>query len=202
MKHLNDLLWKLEGLHTVETVQKELNLTRQSTINLLSKLKKLGYVTVKGGGKQIRLYKITMTKQRPRSEGMWDILNKYSGMMLNPWYDHQVHGKYGPEGALIDAIKTRSFRITLAAVALYPHIKDWKRVWKLAKKHDVEQEVMALYELSRKYFRVKRIKKQRLSKLRTKHLVRDYKTKEHNEIYKKYRVHIPFRKKDMYKVIS
>ena len=123
----NEILWKLEGLQTVETVAEELNLTRQSAINLLSKLKKQGNVTVSGGGKQIRLYKITIRKQRERALGMFDIINKYSPMKLSPWYDHQVHGIYGPEEALIDAIQTKSFRAILASLRLFSHIKDWKK---------------------------------------------------------------------------
>ncbi len=78
IRNLNEILWKIEGLQTVETAAKELNLSRQSAINLLSKLKKMEYVTVSGGGKQKRLYKITMRKQRKRKPGMFDIINKYS----------------------------------------------------------------------------------------------------------------------------
>ncbi|MBI2137452.1 hypothetical protein HYU12_02950 [Candidatus Woesearchaeota archaeon] len=115
----DERLRKLEGLHTAETAARVSGLTRQSTLNLLSRLKKEGYVTVSGGGKQPRLYKITMRKQRPRSPGMFDIINKYSPMKLAPWYDHQVHGKYGPEEALVDAIQTQSFRVILASMRLY-----------------------------------------------------------------------------------
>jgi len=97
-----ELLWKLEGLHTVETAAEKLGITRQATLNLLCRLKKEQHVTVSGGGKIKRIYKITIRKQLPRVPGMFDIINKYSPhMKLNPWYDHQVHGRYGPEEALI-----------------------------------------------------------------------------------------------------
>ncbi len=203
-KNLNELLWKIEGLQTVETVANELDLTRQSTINLLSKLKKMGYVTVSGGGKQKRLYKITMRKQRERQAGMFDIINKYSPMKLNPWYDHQVHGMYGPEEALVDAIQTRSFRVILASLRLYSHIKDWKKLHKMAEEKNVWQEVMALYELARMYFRVKKIHiYPKIKDLKKKYLIRDYITYESDfkPITKKWKVHIPFRKNDLNKVI-
>src|SRR3989344_3521558 len=104
------LLYRLEGLQTVETVAREVGMTRQSALNLLTRLKRQGHVTVQGGGKRKRMYKITMRKQRKRDPGMFDILNKYSPMKLAPWYDHQVHGHYGPEEALVDAVQTGSFR--------------------------------------------------------------------------------------------
>ncbi|HLC67078.1 MAG TPA: hypothetical protein VJK52_05560, partial [Candidatus Nanoarchaeia archaeon] len=118
----DEILRKLEGLHTVETVMKTLNITRQSALNLLSRLKKQQHVTTSGGGKQVRFYKIMMRKQLPRVPGMFDIINKYSPhMKLAPWYDHQVHGPYGPEEALIDAIQTKSFRVILASLRLFNH---------------------------------------------------------------------------------
>lgn len=156
---IEEILGKLEGFQTVETASRELKMTRQSTINLLSKLKKQGNVTVSGGGKQPRLYKITIRKQRKRDLGMFDIINKYSPMKLNPWYDHQVHGAYGPEEALIDAIQTRSFRAILASLRLFQHIKDWKKVYYLSKKNNAWRKVCALYDIARIFFKVKKMPK-------------------------------------------
>ncbi len=203
IRNLNEILWKIEGLQTVETAAKELNLSRQSAINLLSRLKKMEYVTVSGGGKQKRLYKITMVKQRKRQPGMFDIINKYSPMKLNPWYDHQVYGEYGPEEALIDAIQTRSFRVILASLRLYGHIKDWKKLHKMATEKGVWQEVMALYELARMHFRVKKIYPYpKMKDFKKKHLIKDYITYETDfkPITKKWKVYIPFRKGDLDKV--
>jgi len=203
MRNLDEILWKLEGLHTIETVAKELNLSKQSAINLLSKLKKMEHVTVIGGGKQKRIYKITMRKQRKRQPGMFDIINKYSPMKLNPWYDHQVHGEYGPEEALVDAIQTRSFRVILASLRLYSHIKDWRKLFRIAKEEDVMQEVMALYELARMYFRVRKLPYPKIRVFKRKYLVRDYVTYEEDfkPITKKWKAYIPFRKKDLDKVV-
>ena len=133
----DDVLKTLEGLHTIETVAEALNIKNQSALNLISKLKKQGYVTTRGGYKQKRLYKIT--KQRKRDKGMFDIINKYSPMKLAPWYDHQVHGAYGPEEALIDALQTQSFRAILASMKLFNHITDWPKLYNLAKKKDCWQ---------------------------------------------------------------
>ncbi|MBW2990830.1 MarR family transcriptional regulator [Candidatus Woesearchaeota archaeon] len=199
-----DVLLKLEGLHTVETVAKTLNLTHQSALNLLSKLKKQGHVTTSGGGKKKRLYKITARKQRPREKGMFDIINKYSPMKLNPWYDHQVHGVYGPEEALIDAIQTKSFRVILASLRLFNHITNWAKLYKLAKEKSCWQKVGALYDLARMHFKVRRMpKKYTKTTSRKKHyLIGDYPTKEEKyiNISKKWNVELPFRKGDLRKV--
>ncbi|MFA4886654.1 MAG: helix-turn-helix domain-containing protein [Candidatus Nanoarchaeia archaeon] len=198
-------LKKIEGLQTIETAARSLNMSKQTTLNLLSKLKKEGYVTTTGGGRQKRIYKISLKKQRSRDPGMFDILNKYSPKMkLAPWFDHQVHGKYGPEEALIDAIKTKSFRVILVSLRLFSHIRDWKKVYRLAKENDCWQQVGALYEVARKYFRVKSMIERYIPKKKFKKkifLLERYKTKEKDfySIEKKWNVTIPFRKGDLLK---
>jgi hypothetical protein len=199
----DELLLKLEGLHTVETAAKALGIKKSSALNLLSKLKKEGCVTVSGGGKKKRLYKITARKQLPREPGMFDIINKYSPMKLNPWYDHQVHGIYGPEEALIDAIQTRSFRVILASLRLFNHIKDWAKLYKLAKEKGCWQKVGALYELARMHFKIKRMPKRYDKKAagRRYYLIGDYPTKEtkYINISRKWNVELPFKEGDLRK---
>lgn len=192
-----EILWKLEGLHTAETVTKALGITRQSALNLLSRLKKQGYVTTSGGGKQVRIYKITMRKQRPRVPGMFDIINRYSPMKLAPWYDHQVHGPYGPEEALIDAIQTKSFRVILASLRLFNHITDWTKLHRLAKEKDCWAKVGALYDVARLFFRVRQMPTfprtsashwQQLTQLRKKNFP---------SIANHWRIYIPFNSRDL-----
>ena len=199
MKDLDETLRKIEGLQTVEMVAEALNLSRQSALNLLSKLKKEGYVTVKGGGKLKRLYRVTMWKQRKREPGMFDIINKYSPMKINPWYEHQVHGAYGPEEALIDAIQTRNFRVILASLRLFSHIKDWKKLYRLAKEKDLWQEIGALHELSSLNFRVRKIPLYypTSKKIGWKQLTQLNNRDNFPEIQNKWHVYMPFNKKDM-----
>ena len=197
-----ELLRTLEGLHTVETAADTLHLTKQSTLNLLSRLKKQGYVTVSGGGKQKRLYKISMKKQRPRDPGMFDIINQYSPMKIVPWYDHQVHGRYGPEEALVDAIQTKSFRVILAGMRLFGHIKDWRKLYRLAQEKDCWQQVGALYDLARRFFRVQnRSKKWSIPLVQKWHTLTQLKKKNFPEISQKWKVFISFNSKDMEAII-
>src|SRR3989338_1651853 len=128
------MLKKIEGLQTVETIMEKLKIKRQSAINIVSRLRKQGYATTRGGGKKIRLYRITQTKQRKREIGMFDILNRYNqNFQLREWYDHQVHGKYTAEDAIVDAIQTGSFRAILATLRLFNHVTDWPRLYRLAR---------------------------------------------------------------------
>ena len=193
-----ELLRTLEGLHTVETAAETLHLTRQSALNLLCSLKKQGYVTVSGGGKQKRLYKISMKKQRHRDPGMFDIINKYSPMKVQPWYDHQVHGLYGPEEALVDAIQTKSFRVILASMRLFGHIKDWRKLHRLAKQHDCWQQVGALYDVVRRFVGVRTMTPQFSIPLVKKwHTLTQLKKKNFPEISQKWKVFISFNPQDM-----
>lgn len=202
----DEILWKLEGLHTVETVMRVLGITRQSVLNLLSRLKKQGYVTTSGGGKQVRLYKITMRKQRPRVPGMFDIINRYSPMKLAPWYDHQVHGQYGPEEALIDAIQTKSFRVILASLRLFNHITDWPKLYRLAREKDCWAKVGALHDIGQIFFRVRKLPVQyaKGNGQQQGFLTRTYETTEpvFLPIAQKWHVPIPFRWGDIDKVIT
>ena len=189
-----EVLYKLEGLQTIDTVMNILNIKRQSALNLLSKLKKQQHLTTKSQGHH-RIYKITMRKQRKRHPGMFDIVNKHSPhMKLNEWYDHQVHGKYTEEDALVDAIKTKSFRAILASLHLFKHIKDWKRLYKRAQENDCWQQVGALYEVAKLHYRVHRIPKNyTFNKSKTWKQITKLKNKNNfPEIQKRYKVYIPF----------
>ncbi len=196
------LLKTLEGLHTIETVMEALNLKRQSAINIISKLKKEGYVTTSGGPRK-HLYKITPYKQRPRRDGMFDLLNRYNkNFRLSPWYDHQVHGRYRVEDAILDAIDTKSFRAILATLRLFNHIKDWPYLYREAKKRESWQKVGALCDVGRAHFKMGRMPK---------HYSAPH-TKEWNQmtrlndrgnfppIAKKWKVFIPFNEHDVMEV--
>ena len=196
-----EMLRKIEGLQTVESVMGTLEIKRQSAVNLLSRLKKQGYITTMGGGKKIRLYKITQTKQRKRDRGMFDILNKYNqNFQLREWYDHQVHGKYTVEDAIVDAIETGSFRAILATLRLFNHITDWPRLYRLAKEKNSWQKVGALHDVSRAHYKARRIPSkyanikgayewQQLTQLKNRNNFPD--------IQKKWHVYIPFNEKDI-----
>lgn len=150
------VLRKIEGKQTIETVMKQISLSRASALNLLSRLRKKGYVRTEGGGKQKRIYTIS-TKKIQEGSGLFTLLNKYAKMKVVPSFVHVVHGLYTEENAFIDAIETKDFRILQAAVYLFGHIKDWTKLHKLAKKKHVETIVGALYDFARTVVRTRRM---------------------------------------------
>jgi hypothetical protein len=151
-----------EGKFTVETFAKQQGLSRQSSINLLSKLKKQGLVQTSGGGRQKRIYTISKT---PRKEpnGLFTVLNKYSPEKINPAFEHHIHGKYGPEHALVDGISIikgkKDVRLREAMLHLFRHVKDWKLLFDMAKKEDVVAELQELYSEARQKTRTRTMPK-------------------------------------------
>jgi predicted DNA-binding WGR domain protein len=145
-----------EGKYTIETFARANSLKRQSAINLLSKLKKQGFVETSGGGKQKRIYTIHKLAKR-KTNGFYDIVNKYSPEKLQPKFEHYVDGNYTIEQAIIDGIKIGDVRTLEATMHLFKHVTDWKRLFDIAKKYRLEKQVTDLYTKARKRVKCKRI---------------------------------------------
>jgi DNA-binding Lrp family transcriptional regulator len=143
---------------TVETLAESRGITRQAAINLLSKLKKRGYVSVSGGGRQKRIYTITKLPQNP-TNGFFDTVNKYADDKLVPQFMHYVHGRYAAEDAIIDGLLINDSRTREATKALFLHVTNWQRLFALARKKNLQTEVRDLYEQARKTQRVRRMPK-------------------------------------------
>lgn len=151
-----DLLKKLEGKHTVDTIMQATGLTKASALNYITQLKKQGYLKTSGGGRQKRIYTIS-TKQFTRGAGMFTILNKYAKNPVVPAFQHIVHGNYGPEHAFVDALLLKDFRILQQSLYILDHIKKWKLLHALAKKHNMEPIVGALYDFARITIKTRRM---------------------------------------------
>ena len=145
-----------QGKYTVETFAHKQNLSRQSAINALSRLKKQGYVEVSGGGRQKRIYTLSIVPKRP-TNGFYDIVNRYSPEKLVPGFQHRVIGRYTVEHAIIDGIRIGDVRTLEATMHLFRHVKDWKRLMEMAKKHGCVNEVHALYNKAKGSIRVRRM---------------------------------------------
>lgn len=145
-----------EGKYTVEKFAKENNLSRQSAINKLSKLKKLGLVEVSGGGKQKRIYAVSILPKK-QTNGFYDLVNKFSPEKLQPKFKHYVDGRYSVERAIIDGIRIGDARTIEATTYLFKHVSNWKQLFDLAKKDKLEKQVIALYQKARKVTRTRRM---------------------------------------------
>jgi hypothetical protein len=145
------------GKYTVESFADKNDLTRASAINKLSKLKKEGYIQVSGGGKQKRIYKISNKKLR-QPNGFFNVLNTYSPEKITPNFKHYIFGNYSVEKAIIDGLYlTKDIRIKNAMYSLFNHIKNWKKLFDLAKKHNLTKEVLKLYYEARQKVKVRKI---------------------------------------------
>ena len=156
----------LKGKHTIDTIETDLHLTRGSALNLVSRLKKAGYLQTSGGGRQKRIYTISPRKIVRPEKDMFTMINKYSKMKLVASFRHAAYGDYTRENALIDAILTRSVRTIQASIFLFNHIRDWKKLHALARKKDIEQEVGALYLAARFITKTRRMPKNILDSMK------------------------------------
>jgi biotin operon repressor len=201
---INQIAKKLDGLHTVETVSKQLNISKRTAINYISLLRKEGYLTTTRGHKKKRLYDISPIKMRLEgSLGLYETINKYSKIKLAMPYKTVIHErKITVEEAIIEAIKTGNYRVIIAAIPLFNHITDWALLSKLAKKSNIQNKVGALYELARRIVKTKRMDKRTeksLEKYRKKaYLIEGLvKEKEFKDIGKKWNVVIGLTKADL-----
>jgi hypothetical protein len=147
-----------EGKYTVETFAQERGITRQAALNLLSKLKRQGFVQVSGGGKQKRIYSIS-TLPQTQTNGFYTLVNQYSPEKLAPRFKHRVIGTYTIEHAITDGIMIGDVRTLQATMHLFRHITSWKRLFDLAKKHGLVKEVRKLYAEARATTRCKTMPK-------------------------------------------
>ena len=147
-----------EGKFTVETFAKKHNLSRSSALNKLSLLKSQGYVLTSGGGRQKRMYTVSKKFLSP-ANGFYSVVNKYSPEKLVPKFVHRVHGFYSIERAIIDGILIGDVRTLEATKYLFNHVKNWKRLFDLAKQHGLSDKVYSLYLSARKSIKCKRIPK-------------------------------------------
>ena len=115
---------------------------------MLSKLKKQGYAQVSGGGRQKRIYTIHQVIKK-KTNGFYDMVNKYSPEKLRPKYEHFVQGKYRAENAIMDGLNIGDIRTLEATKYLFNYVTNWKLLFDLAKKNKLQKEVVKLYKKAR-----------------------------------------------------
>jgi len=204
---IESILRKLEGLNTIDLIERKLNVKRSTAIKKISELRKLGYVETSGGGKQPRFYRIYRVKiSKIGNPGLYDIINQNSPIKLSKPFEERIIGKkLSIEEAIIRAIKTENYRVVLAALALFNKIKDYSRLYELAKKENVRRKLGALYEVARRVIRTKKIDDKHLklmlnAKNERKFIVPHAKSKDFKDIQKRWNMYIPFNKQDLWRL--
>lgn len=193
---------RLEGIQTVFTVSKILNLNPRTSINYLSKLKKGGYIDrIYRGHNKIRTYHINgLKKIKIGYPSIYDIINKYSRVKITTKYKYISHTKLSIEEVLINSIKSEQFRTILCSLELFNYIK-WSKAFDLAKKKGIARNLGALYDMIRKVIRIKKMdERTRKALLRSngkRFVIKNFKSRDFNDIEKLWKVYLPFNKQDL-----
>lgn len=158
---LQKLAKRLEGIYTVEMLEEELGISRRTAINYLSLLRKGGYVATQRGSMKKRLYTISPVKMRQQGQpGLYETINKYSRIKLLAPYPTLLHGrKLSAEEAIVEAVNAGDYRIIIASIPLFNHVKSWPLLSRLAKERDIGNKVGALYDVARTIIKTKKIDK-------------------------------------------
>ena len=199
-----ELANELKGLQTVESIRNKLGISRKTAIKYAYLLRKQGFLVSSGGCKQPRWYRISTTKKiNIGNPGLYETINKYSPIKLTEPYEHRIIGKQlSVEEAIPRAVSKKEFRTILASLALFNHINSWSRLYFYAKKYNARKKIGALYELSRKIIKVRKIDKRTLKNLlnakeKERYIIQNLKSKDFQEIQKKWKVYLPFNKQDL-----
>lgn len=201
---IQGLAKKLEGLQTVSSISKILDIDRRTAINYIFLLRKKGFVGTLYGKRKIRMYRIRTVQRKERGyEGLYEIINKNSKVKLvEPYREIVYTHKLSFEEAIVRAVKSGKFRLILASLGLFNKIKNWHRLFIFAKKENVGRKIGALYDITRKIIKVKKMdERTRKALLKTKmdnkFIVDKVKSKDFKEIGKIWKVYIPFNKADL-----
>ena len=150
------------------------------------------------------MYKISPFKAiKSGNPGLYEFLNHHSKIKIYAPYMERVHyHMLTPEEAIARAVKTENLRVILSSISLFNKVKNWPSLNKIAKKENIGKKVGALYDVARKIIRVRRMDKKTRksllkSKIDSKFIVKNAKTKDFEDIEKIWKVYIPFNKEDL-----
>ena len=194
---------ELEGLQTVNSIAKQLNVDRRTSINYAWALRKKGFLENVYGGR-VKLYRINPLIKRKTGYSFYELLNKYSKVKLAVREDYIIHSEREPsvEEILVRAVKNDNFRVVLASLGLFNKIRSWSRLYKFAKNYNVRRKIGALYDVAREIIRVRRMddKTRKLllnAKNEERYIISRFKSKSFQDIEKKWNIYIPFNKADL-----
>lgn len=194
---------RLEGLQTASSISKMMGISRRTAVNYVSLLRKKGLVETIRGARKIRRYKISTVQKKEGGIDFYEILNKYSKIKLAAPYPYRIHKKkVSVEEVLIRAIETERFRVILASLGLFAHVKNWPALGRLAKEKGIGRKIGALYDVARTIFKARRMDLRTRnsllnSALKNKYIIKGLKSRDFKDIENRWGVCIPFNKADL-----
>ena len=197
------LLKKLEGVQTIDSASNILKTSKNKAIYYIFHLRKEGYVKTKRLSNNKRVYNISF-ENKLKGTSYFEIINKHSPVKIATPITYKIYGKEPSlEETLIYAIKTGSLRTVLASLALFKKIANWSELYQLAKKNRVERQVGALYDLSKKIMKVRRMTDRfRNNALPKKeynfeYIIPGLISKDFKDIEETWKIYLPFNKNDL-----
>lgn len=194
---------ELEGIYTVDTLCKRLDIGRTRAIYLIHRLRKVGMIktTYVAGNK--RLYFISISNKL-KGISFTDKINEATtnqGIHLSGANIHFIHGREPSyEEALVYALKQDSVRYIIASLGLFRKIKDWSSLYSLARKEENSfvRKIAALYDVSRLFVKKVRKMPKRFVNLAMKekdngwvYVIDKLYSRDFENIEKRWKVHIP-----------
>lgn len=193
---------ELTGFQTIFTIVKTLKINPRTAVNYIYELRKRGYVhKTTYGRNKIRMYYIQPVKKvKIGFADSYDIINKYSRIKVVPRWHYISHKKISVEEALVKTIRSEDFRTILCALELFNYV-NWPRLYKMAKQDGLARNVGALYDVTRRIIKVKKMdERTRINMLKSngkKSTIENFKSNDFHDIEKEWKVFIPFNKKDL-----
>jgi len=198
-----DILLKLSGIQTIESVMDILNVNKKKAIYYIHRLRKQGYIKTRRQSNNRRVYNISL-ENRLGGKSYYEIINQHSPIKIAAPVIYKIYGKEPSlEETLVYAIKTKSFRTILASLALFKKINNWVELYALAKENHMERQVGALYDVAHRIMRVrkmtKRFRNNSLPKKEVKfgYVITELKSKDFKEIEEIWKIYLPFNMKDL-----
>ena len=198
-----ELLQKLAGIQTIESVMDILKVDKRMAIYYLYVLRKDGYVKTRRQSNNRRVYNISLDNKLG-GKSYYDIINRYSPIKISTPVIHKIYGKEPSlEETLIYAIKTKSLRTILASLALFKKINNWVELYRLSKENHIERQVGALYDLARSIMKVRKMTTKFRSsalpkeKYKFEYVIPELKSRDFTKIERVWKIHLPFNKKDL-----
>lgn len=201
--NVKELLKKLEGVHTIESVMSVLNVDKQKAIYYIYRLRKNGYVKTKRTSENKRIYHVSFENKLGGCSYI-DIINKYSPLKVASSENYRIYGKSPTlEETLVYAIKSKDFRVLLASLSLFRRIKNWPELYNMAKASNIKRQIGVLYDIAKGITRVRKMargfRNNILPKGNEKYefIIEGLKSEDFKDIEKLWRIYIPFNKKDL-----
>lgn len=202
-KKARELLQKLTGTHTIDSITNLLKINRNKAIYYIHRLRKQGYVKTKKNAEGKRIYYISL-ENKLKGKSYIDIINENSPINLYSSADFKIYGKSPSlEDALIYSLKSKDFRTILASLALFKRITKWKELYGDAKINSLKRPICALYELSKRFMKVRKMPKLFLKNSlpgkndKFLYIIDGLRSTDFKDIEKKWKVYIPFSISDL-----